>query len=88
MATAMEVTSPDNHIKVTLKTEPASAVQFKIEYLADKSTVEVIPFSPLGLKTNTQDFSTLDLVSESKITLAHDSYDMPAGKRKHCENVV
>lgn len=87
MAAAMEVASPDNHIKVTVKTQPASAVQFKVEYLADKDAVEVIPFSPLGLKTNTHDFSALDLVSESKITLVHDSYDMPAGKRKHCENV-
>ena len=86
VANAAEVVSPNEKIKVVLELQNESQPKFMISYSENQQTTEVLPSSLLGLKTNSQDFSELTLVSESKVTLVHDDYEMLHGKRKLCEN--
>ena len=83
---AAEVVSPNEKIKVVLEFQNESQPKFMISYSENQKTTEILPSSLLGLKTNSQDFSNLTLVSESKISLVHDDYEMLHGKKKHCEN--
>ncbi len=85
-ANATEVVSPNNKIKVVLELQNKSQPKFAVSYSENQKTIEVLPSSLLGLKTKSQDFSELSLISESKVTLVHDDYEMPHGKKKHCEN--
>lgn len=86
MANAAEVVSPNNKIKVTLELQNKSQSKFAVFYSENQKTIEVLPSSLLGLKTKSQDFSELSLISESKVTLVHDDYEMLHGKKKRCEN--
>ncbi len=86
MANATEVVSPNEKIKVVLELQNESQPKFLIYYSENQKTTEVLPSSLLGLKTNSQDFSELTLVSESEVTLIHDDYEMLHGKKEHCEN--
>ena len=83
---ASEIVSPNEKIKVVLELQNESQPKFAINYSENQKTTEVLPSSLLGLKTNSQVFSNLTLVSESKVSLVHDDYEMLHGKRKHCEN--
>ena len=86
MANSEEIVSPNEKIKVVLDLQDESQPKFVVSYSENQKTIEVLPSSLLGLKTKSQDFSRLTLVSESKVTLIHDDYEMLHGKKKHCEN--
>lgn len=82
----MEIVSPDQKIKAVLELQNESQPHFKVYYSESGKTVDILRDSLLGLKTDTQDFSTLTLVSETPQTPIHDDYRMLHGKRKHCKN--
>ncbi len=86
MANASEVVSPNEKIKVVLDLQNESQLKFVASYSEPQKTTEVLPSSLLGLKTKSQDFSELTLISESEVTHVHDDYEMLHGKRKHREN--
>ncbi|MBN2590786.1 MAG: glycoside hydrolase family 97 protein [Sedimentisphaerales bacterium] len=85
-ANAAEVTSPNEKIKVVLELQNESQPKFVVSYSENQKTTEILPSSLLGLKTKSQEFSELTLISESNVTLVHDDYEMLHGKKKHCEN--
>ena len=85
---AAEIVSPNARIGVVLEVQDESQPHFRIQYTDDQKTTEVLPASPLGLRTDSQDFSKLSLVGESDMTLVHDDYEMLHGKRSHCENLA
>ena len=86
VANATEIVSPNKKVKVVLELQNESQPKFMISYSENQKTTEVLASSLLGLKTKSQDFSELTLISQSKITLVHDDYEMLHGKKKHCEN--
>lgn len=83
---AVEVVSPNAEVKIVLELQDASQPQFKVHYTSGGRTVDILQESLLGLKTDTEEFSKLTLVSESPAMPVHDDYTMPHGKRAHCEN--
>ncbi len=89
---AQEVLSPNKKIKVVLETQRAGKggfgqPRFKVLYKSGGTYIEALPFSPLGILREDQQFvSNLKLVGESKPVAVHDKYEMLAGKRKLCEN--
>jgi len=88
----MELTSPDNRftVKLDLRSENSShygQLFFKVDYASGLTKKNILPFSPLGLIREDQNFSNnLSYIGESKIVPVHDKYEMLVGKRKVCEN--
>jgi hypothetical protein len=90
---AREIISPNKNIKVILlekKTSEAasgSQVYFNIMYKKVNEYIELLPYSPLGINREGQQFvSNLIKVQETKPVIKHDKYRMICGKRKLCEN--
>lgn len=86
--TAQELVSPNEKIKVELKTTKGKIdrVYFKISYKNKQGYTEVLPESNLGILQDHERFDSLVFTGESKIVKIHDDYKMICGKRTHCEN--
>lgn len=85
---AQELVSPNEKIKVELKTAKGKAdwVYFKISYKNNDVYTEVLPLSQLGILQKNERFDSLEFIGESKIVEIHDDYRMICGKREYCEN--
>lgn len=90
---AAELISPNKKIIVSVQLQKTDnkndigKVAFKISFNDGDEAQEILPLSPLGLKTETQNYAdNLRFVSESKVTYIHDKYSMLLGKKRICEN--
>jgi hypothetical protein len=78
-AHALEITSPDGQLKVTISVEDG-----RLGYRVAYDSKELVAWSPLGLETSAGDFrSDVKIVDEGKVETIKKSYDTPLGKQRY-----
>lgn len=80
-AHALEIVSPDGHVKVTVSVEDG-----RLGYQVAYDSQQLVAWSPLGLETSAGDFrSGVKIVDEGTIETVKKSYDTPLGKQSHVD---
>jgi hypothetical protein len=80
-AHALEITSPDGQVKVTVSVEDG-----RLGYQVSYDSQELVAWSPLGLETEAGDFrSDVKIVYKSEVETIKKSYDTPLGKQGHVD---
>lgn len=78
-AHALEITSPDGQVKVTISVEEG-----RLGYRVAYDSKELVAWSPLGLETTAGDFrSDVKIVDEGTVETVKKSYDTPLGKQRY-----
>jgi len=89
----MEIISPNGDIKVEFElradenNNKSGQLYFRIKVSKDEVSMEILPFTPLGLVGKEDTFSdNLILTGITDANPVHDQYEMIRGKRRFCEN--
>jgi hypothetical protein len=80
-AHALEITSPDGQLKVTISVEDS-----RLGFSVTRDSQEFVAWSALGLETSAGDFRTdVKIVDEGNVETIKKSYDLPLGKQNHVD---